>query len=105
MDPGKLDTLVSLQAVTAAQDSIGQPVKTRAEIGKIWVNMAHLSGLETIRTGAETSVVKVSMRCRRRADITTAMFIVHDADVYSIKATLPDRNSKAHMFLTCELAK
>lgn len=105
MDPGKLDTLVSLQALASTQDSIGQPVKTRSEVGKIWVNIAHLSGLETIRTGAETSVVKVSMRCRRRADITSAMFIVNGADVYAIKAVLPDKNSRAHMFLTCELVK
>lgn len=105
MDPGKLDKRVSLQQISSAQDSIGQPVKTRSEICKLWVNIAHLSGLETIRAGAEASVVKASMRCRRRSDVTSAMYIVHGADVYAVKAVLPDKNSRAHMFLTCELVK
>jgi SPP1 family predicted phage head-tail adaptor len=71
--------------------------------GKVAANIKHLTGLESIKAGAEASVVKASIRVRKRDTVTTAMRVHYGTTVYEIKAVLPDMECKDYMDLSCEV--
>ena len=62
-------------------------------------------GIEAIRAGADTSVVKVSISMRARAGVTSAMRLVdkYGGTVYEIEAVLPDNRDRSRMFLVCKV--
>lgn len=103
MDIGKLNRQVTIQRPDAGQDSIGQPAQTWAPLATVFANVRQLSGIETIRAGAESSTVKASIRIRYRADITTAMRVVQGSTVYQIKAVMPDEGGRQFVDLACEV--
>jgi SPP1 family predicted phage head-tail adaptor len=103
MQIGKLNRLVTIQQLAAGQDAAGQPVQTWSTLATVWANIRHLSGVETIKAGAETSAVKASIRIRRRTDVTTAMRVVHGSTTYEIKAVLPDEECRERVDLVCEV--
>ena len=103
MRAGPLNNRVTLQALVEGQDEIGQPVTAWADLATVWADIRHQSGSEAIKANAETSIVKASIRIRRRTDVTAAMRVVHGATVYEIKAVLPDEQSRDKMDLVCEV--
>lgn len=103
MKAGKLNVLVTIRQKTSTQDEAGQPVLTYSNLATVWANIRHLSGVETIKSEAPTSVVKASIRIRRRTDVTAAMEVVHGATIYEIKAVLPDEESRERLDLACEV--
>lgn len=108
MEIGKLKCKVLIQQLSSGQDDIGQPVRTWTNLiatgdGKVWANIRHLSGLETIKGGAETAIGKASIRIRKRTDVTPAMRVVYGSTTYEIKAVLPDQTSREHVDLACEV--
>ncbi len=60
-----------------------------ADYASLWSNIRFLSGTESIKAGADTSIVKASIRIRWRQDVTAGMRIVAGAAVYDIEAVLP----------------
>lgn len=103
MDIGKLNCLVAIQSPSDAQDAAGQPTDAWSTLASVWANIRHLSGVESIKAGADASVVKASIRIRRRTDVTAAMRVVHGSVVYQVKAVLPDEESREHVDLLCEV--
>lgn len=103
MDTRDLKSLVTVQVLQAGQDSIGQPVTTWATFKTLRANIRYLNGLETIKADAQTSVVKASIRIRRRTDITAAMRVVFGATTFEIKAVLPDEQDRERLDLSCEV--
>lgn len=94
---------ISIQAQTSTRDAAGQPVKTWAEVASVFAEPRFLSGLETIRAGAEMSVAKVSFRVRARGDVNETMRVIHKGRTYEVKAPpLPDARDSRFMFLACE---
>lgn len=103
MDTRDLKSLVVVQALQAGQDAIGQPVTTWATFKTLRANIRYLNGVETIKADAQTSVVKASIRIRRRTDITAAMRVVFGATTFQIKAVLPDEQDRERLDLACEV--
>jgi SPP1 family predicted phage head-tail adaptor len=96
---------VSIQSKTADSDAEGQAVENWAEIAAPYADIRHLSGLETVKGGAVTSAVKVSIRIRYRPGLDAGMRVVHGTDVYNIQAVLPDKVRWVYVDLACEVVK
>jgi SPP1 family predicted phage head-tail adaptor len=91
-----LNTLVNFQSA--------QPSKTgqfSIGVNSVWASIATLSGLESVRSGIELSLIRSSMRIRYRLGITSDMRVLYGADLYEIEAVLMDEQSKEHMDLIC----
>lgn len=98
------DRITIRERVTGA-DSIGQPTAEWIDLGVFWADVRHLRGLETLRAGADVSVLRASVRMWHRAEVTAAMQVVHGDTTYEIKSP-PLRNSdKRFMDLVCESIK
>ena len=103
MDTRDLKSLVTVQVLQAGQDAIGQPITTWATFKTLRANIRYLNGLETIKADAQTSVVKASVRIRRRTDITAAMRVVFGATTFEIKTVLPDEQDRERTDLSVEV--
>lgn len=103
MEAGKLNRRVQILRAQKQREPGGQEVKTWVLLAKVWASIRHKGGLETIRAEAEASIVQASIRIRRRADVDATMRVQHGADVYEIRAVLPDEVRRDYVDLVCEL--
>ena len=103
MKAGMLNSRVTLQTLATGTDAIGQPVTTWADFASVWANIRYLSGIETVKADAQTSVVKASIRIRRRTDITSAMRVVFGTTTFQINVVLPDEQGREHIDLSVEV--
>lgn len=102
MQVGQLSSQVQLQSPPAAQDTVGDPSGAWTVVATVWADIKHLSGLESLKSGADTSVVKASIRIRWRSDVTAAMRVVWGSTTYGINAVLPDAHRR-WVDLVCEV--
>lgn len=93
-----------LQSPPTAQDDIGQPTGDWTDVATIWANARSLTGLETIRGGAETGIAKVSLRIRSRSGLTTGWRLVAGSVVYQFKSVPVYIRSQPFMDIVCEVA-
>jgi SPP1 family predicted phage head-tail adaptor len=100
---GTLNSRVVIQTPTAAQDAAGQMVPTWATLTTVWANIRHLNGAESIKADAQSSLVKASIRIRKRTGIDSSMRVVHGSTIYNIRAVLPDDIERDKMHLVCEV--
>ena len=103
MKAGMLNSRISIQQLSTGTDAIGQPVTTWADFASVWANIRYLNGIETVKADAQTSVVKASIRIRRRTDITPAMRVVFGTTTFQINAVLPDEQGRQHIDLSVEV--
>lgn len=115
MDIGEFDRLVIVQQRGPGEDTYGQPLDSWTDVCTAWANIRHPSGSETIRAGGPASLVAASVRLwGYRTDITASMRVLDvtglalpeqlgDADVYDIKAALPDKSGREWVDLVSEL--
>lgn len=90
MQAGQLRDRITIQRKTGGTDAWGAPLPEAWEdYATIWANVRHLSGTESIKAGADVSVVSASIRIRWRQDVTAGMRVVAGAAVYDIEAVLP----------------
>lgn len=90
MQAGSLDTRITIQRKTGGTDAWGAPLpEAWADYASVWSNIRFLSGTESIKAGADVSVVSASIRIRWRQDVTAGMRVVAGAAVYDIEAVLP----------------
>lgn len=99
---GKLDKRVILRAMAATQDAAGQPVQPGSDVATVWAHIRYNTGVESIKAGADTSVVKASLRIRYRAGVQASMRAVYGTEVFEIKAVLSNRR-KGYIDLVCEV--
>ncbi len=99
MQAGKLNRLVALQRRVDGADSIGQPSASYQEVVKVWADVRHRSGSETIRSGAVMSTVVASVRIRPYIGANAGMRVVDGLDTFEIKSVLRGRE---HYDLICE---
>lgn len=102
MNAGSLNTRVTIQQNTPAQDDIGQPIASWATLATVWANVRHVSGMESIQGDADASSLKASVRIRLRRDVTNAMRVVIGSKTYEIRAVLPDEERLDYLDLSCE---
>ena len=104
MQAGRLTTRLTLQTPGTTQDAVGQPAATWSDLALVWGDVRMVSGLETIKAGADTSVVKASIRVRTGLPFNAGQRLVaDDGTVYHINAVLPDRARRQHVDLVCEV--
>lgn len=82
-----------LQSRTAGVDEIGQPLITWVNVRNFWANIRYVSGLSTIKSGADTSIARVSIRALHGA-FDAGQRVVCDGIVYEIQSVLPDGKRK-----------
>lgn len=102
MKAGSLRNRVVLQTQSTTQDEVGQPLTTWADSFSVWASINHISGVSAIKSGADTSIVKASIRIRHITGIHAGMRVKHGDTVYSIEAVLPDEN-RVHVGLVVEV--
>lgn len=104
MQIGKLDKRITLRTQSAGQDSAGQPGPGWTNITPdVWASIRYNSGVESIKAGADTSIVKASLRIRYRSGVNAGMRAVCGTQVFDIKAVLPNQR-KGYIDLVCEVA-
>lgn len=103
MEIGKLNCRVAIEHRAAGQDATGKPNGAWSVLDNVWASIRHETGAEFVRADHETSIVKASIRIRRRADVTAAMRVVYAGTVYRIVAVLPDYAHREHTDLVCEV--
>ena len=103
MRAGELNRRVSIQKNEQVLDAYGEPVSAVwTEVAKVWANVRILSGLQTIKSDVDVSVIKASIRIRYRAGITADMRAVYKDQVFDIRAVLPDVHDREYLDLVCE---
>ena len=103
MDGRTRNRLATVKTPLAAQDALGQLTGDWTTVCTMWVNVRYLSGSESIKAGADTSIAKASIRGSYRTDLTNAMRMHVGSTVFQIKAVLPDEQRKAHTDFVCEV--
>ena len=93
---------VTLQQRGAGKDTLGQPIESWSDIATVWADVLFQSGAEVMRAGADTAIVKCSIRIRARTDVDTGARALFNAKVYDVKSALPDKSDRRFMFLVCE---
>lgn len=87
---GQLRDRVVIQQKTSGTDPWGAPLpEAWADYDSVWANIRFISGTESIKAGADVSVVRASIRIRWRQDVTAGMRVVAGAAVYDVEAVLP----------------
>lgn len=103
MQAGSLNSKITIQRKTAAADAWGTPEPQGWEdVAKVWSNVRHQSGSESIRAGADVSIVRASIRIRWRTGIDAGMRVLHVGQVYDIEAVLPGVG-RQHVDLVCRV--
>lgn len=100
MNASQLRHRVTLQSPVTTQDALGQPSTNWLDTATVWADVRHTNGLDAIKSGADVSVSKVSIRLRYRAT-SPAMRVLHGTAVYQVQAVLPD-GKKSYVDLVCE---
>lgn len=100
MKAGQLRHRVDLQSRVNTVDSIGQPSTSWQSVAYLWGDVRYLSGLSAIKSGADTSTNKVSIRLRH-GTFDAGQRIVCGDEIFDIKAVLPD-GKKQWVDLVCE---
>jgi SPP1 family predicted phage head-tail adaptor len=103
MRAGPLRTRVVIQQQSTVQDALGQHSIDWTTYATLWADVKHSSGIETMKAGAEASIVRASIRIRYRNDITSAMRVTHDTTTYNIIAVLPDVAKHEYTDLVCQI--
>ena len=103
MKAGMLRHRVELQERSGGTDDWGSPLPDDwITVARLWADVRHLSGSESIKAGADTSVVRASIRIRRNPAATAGCRILHEGKSYDIEAVLPDAR-RIYTDLTCKL--
>lgn len=101
---GSLKDRITIQRHTQERGAFGAPKPGAAawvDLAKVWADVKHPSGLGAIKAGAEVSIVRASIRIRRRADVLAGMRVLFGAAVYDIEAVLPGQ-TRDYLDLACK---
>lgn len=102
MGAGNLRHRIELQQQSSAKDEFGQVVPGDwTVVARVWAHVVHMSGVESIKSGADTSVTRASVRIRHRDGINAGLRLIHDGRAYDIKSVAPDERL-AFIDLVCE---
>lgn len=100
MSAGQLRHRVDIQSPVNTQDGTGQPTVGWTTSNMVWADIRYQNGLETIKSGADVSVSRVSIRVRYGA-FNAGQRVLWGTKVFSILAVQPDVR-KAYVDLVCE---
>jgi SPP1 family predicted phage head-tail adaptor len=105
MQAGSLTNRIKLYALQSGVDAIGQPVDVWTEVATLWANIKHLNGVQAIKSDADTSIVKASIRIRKNTSVNAGMRVIYGTTVYQIDAVLQDEAGKQYTDLACKVVE
>lgn len=105
MKAGSFNTRVSIQSPSVGQDAIGQPLAGWVTLAQVWADVRHGNGIELVRAGAPVSVVKASIRIRRRGDVTNGMRVLVGSTAYEVEAVIQDEVKREYTDLVCQVVR
>ena len=101
---GDYRTRLLWQSPMQGQDAAGQPLEGWADLGPDWADFRVLSGLESIKADALTSVTKASCRVRYREDLTPDMRAMVADEAWGIVSIQPDVNKRRYVDVILKMA-
>ncbi|WP_159917868.1 phage head closure protein [Pantoea sp. 18069] len=107
MKAGSLKDRIHIQRKTGGKDDWGTPLSEAWEditAQRLAANVRHRSGLGAIKADAEVSIVRASIRIRRRTDVDAGMRVVFMFTLYDIEAVLPGE-TREYIDLVCKQIK
>lgn len=107
MQAGTLRDRIHIQRKTDERDEWGSAKPGAWENitpQRLAANVRHRSGLGAIKADAEVSIVRASIRIRRRSDVGAGMRVVFLETVYDIEAVLPGE-TREYVDLVCKQTK
>ena len=100
---GTLRHRITLQRKTGGVDGWDTPLPEAWEdVAKVWANVRHQSGAESIKAGADVSIVRASIRLRWREGLNAGMRVLYAGAVYDIEAVLPG-GGRQYIDLVCRI--
>lgn len=103
MNAGILNRQVRLQRRLDTQNVLGEKVSGWTDVATVWASVRQKSGLETIRSEMEMSIVTASIRIRYRTDVNAMMRVLDGTDVYDVQAVIYDKVKKEYIDLVCQI--
>lgn len=100
MSVGNLRFIVTVQSPVIGQDEAGQPSTEWQSVARVWADIRYMTGLSAIKSGADVSVSRVSIRTRY-ASFNAGQRVLDGTKVFSILAVQPDSRG-AYIDLVCE---
>jgi len=101
---GKLNRRATIQQKTVTYDELHQPTgEAWVDLATVWADVRHVSGIEAVRSGADTSVVQASIRIRYRPGLDADMRVLCDGKTYDVRAVLDDVAARKYTDLVCAL--
>lgn len=94
--------LIVIYKPAVGEDAAGQPLTSFVKHRDAWSDFRLLRGLESIKAGAISSVVKGSVNIGYCVDLSEDMVIEYLAKRYKITAVLPDLRHKQYVDLAVE---
>lgn len=101
MKAGTLRDRIQILRRSSGADSWGTPLPDAWEPisqTRIAADVQHGSGVSVIKADADVSVVRASIRIRRRTDVDAGMRVLFAGHIYEIEAVLPGK-TRADIFL------
>lgn len=103
MEAGKLRHRITISHLVPTRDELGGVVEAwQPQVSNLPAEIVPLSGREFVAAQATQSGVTTRITIRYRTGIKASMRIEHGADIYNIRAVLPDPTLRRHLTLMCE---
>ncbi|MBM7064826.1 phage head closure protein [Neisseria elongata] len=102
MKAGQLRHRVEILQRVKEKDKSGATVMVWRPLCKVWADVRHISGSETMKHDVLSASVRASVRIRWREDITPDMRVKIGGKPYAIRAVIPDAAKRVFVDLVCE---
>ena len=102
MNPGELDTLVTIHRATEARAANGSVIKTWADLAQVWASIEPISGREAVMAQQLQSAVSLKATIRYGTGVTVRDRLMNGSLVYDITrvADSGTRHSWQELWLT-----
>jgi len=85
MRAGALNRLIAIEKNTPTRAASGAPVEAWSSFASVWANKRDIGAAEGFTAGRDLARVVSEFTIRYLADVTTAMRISYDGDLYDIE--------------------
>lgn len=108
MNIGKLNRQITIEQPSTTTDAWGQPVVYWYLFGRYFADIRSVSGIgfvrgERVAGDKEVSTSSYSIRIRYNPQVTAAMRVIYNSQVFSIRQALHDQAKHQFTDLVCEL--
>lgn len=101
MNAGRFDRLITIESNTATRDNIGGKVDSWATFAQVWAAYKPVTGIENVNADRIEAKAMVNFIIRYRSDITNAMRINYDGQIYNIKS-ITELTRRAYLTIETE---